>query len=239
MKKEIELQLKKPSSVALRYSTGVYANSRNPYNNSLSAGGYDLFLSIKTKREIDDNLLISSFIMFMTTYFYICDVRQKNIVAKALKEAMELQAENGWSYFLYTRVVEQSLSEQERKYASEIFTNGGYDKNIPYGIPPLDYNLERYSGSRLFRAAKYDFYITKTNNRVFDNFFMTMGNDIVLLPITIGMMQKAISDRISEAGRKTLYKCILDFLEKYNAKFSKIELVDLANKVLTDNQIKV
>ena len=219
----------------------VYANGGfykiTDMGKSRDTGGYDLYLSIKPKGEINDDLLIASFIMFLKAYFYACDTRQKNIVAQTLKELAESQSINSWSHLLYTRVVERALSEQEQKYVTEIFTKGHYDANLPYGIPPFRYKRGKYNGSRLFRADKYNFYITKSDNIILDHFFMTIGRDVVLLPITIGMMQKAIADLISETGKKTLYKSILNFLAGYNSNLSSIELLDLANKVLVENKV--
>ncbi len=204
------------------------------YSTNPSGRMGDCYLEIKTSREVDDNLLVASFILFLARYFLIADDRQKGTVAGVLNDSVTRSDENPLlPFLLYTEVTKHAVSETEREAIVSTFSSGYNLPTAPFGLPPLDYKVEVYRGRTL---AKYDFYISEASGHLYDWFYMSLGYDIILLPVTLGMMYKVVTDKLSPKGRKLLSKCILGFLDECQTTRGALELNSLANRVLAENQ---
>src|ERR1035437_7015900 len=84
----------------------------------------DFFVNIQTKtseQDVSENLIISSYLLFLARYFYICDDRQTDIVRDALLDYLKnFKNSSELSNKLFD-VVFQSLSEGEQKATVGLF----------------------------------------------------------------------------------------------------------------------
>lgn len=160
---------------------------------------------------LTDDLLIASYIMFLARYFYICDDRQVDIAQDFLLDSVRRsQKPNEIAAKLYETVF-KTLNPLEQDAAIKLFkiysrfTSG----------PPLTYS-EAKEPSHSY--AKYSFYVIESGSRLTSIFDMSAGPDVILLPLTIGILYEYVADKIRNKDKKEkLDRSIIDLLEGYNS----------------------
>jgi hypothetical protein len=172
------------------------------------------FVNIQTNHKgqfLSDDLLIASYIMFLARYFYICDDRQVNIVRDFLPDSVRRsQNPNEIVSILYERVF-KTLAPVEQDAAVKLFKI--YSRVT--SAPPLKYSEDKQP-SHLY--AKYSFYVIANGSRLTSIFHMSAGPDIILLPLTVGILYEYVVDKIQNRDKKgKLDQSIIDLLERHNS----------------------
>ncbi|MCX6813218.1 MAG: hypothetical protein NTV77_01885 [Candidatus Azambacteria bacterium] len=172
------------------------------------------FVKIQTyykEQSLQDDLLIAGYILFLARYFYICDDRQIKIVRDLLLDAVEkAEKPNAIAPKLY-EVIFQTLNKMEQGATIGLFEI--YNKFLP--IPPLTYSE---SEEPRHSFAKYSFFIfERPSDRMLTSIFhMSAGPDIILLPITIGILYEYVVNKIQDKEKKNkLNQSIIDLLKEY------------------------
>lgn len=171
------------------------------------------FVNIETihKRQIlPDDLLIASYILFLARYFFICDERQIDVVQDFLKNGIK-DKENVKLFGgnLY-EIIFQTLDESEKNATVTLF------KNLSViGVPPIFYAESKNPKNKF---AKYSFFVFEKNNKIVGStFHMSLGGDIVLLPLSVGILYSYVSEKLRDKDKiKKLDSCIVQLLESYN-----------------------
>lgn len=173
---------------------------------------YDKFfvqISAKYKEQnIKDDLLIASYILFLNRYFYICDERQVDIVRNVIRQKVVHDHFNPKELTpqIYNSVL-NTLYPGEQKVVGELYING---------IPPLTYKDEK-DWEPLRANAKYSFLVYERKGKIVDDFHMSFGPDIILLPITVGILYEYVIDKINDKSKRNkLDDAISDLLEAHN-----------------------
>lgn len=167
------------------------------------------FVKIKTIHKdqfMSDDLLIASYVLFLGRYFYICNDRQTDVIRDFLgrtigngnNDIKELSAE------IFATVVE-TLNPMEQHAVEKLFF---------MGIPPLVYS----EGEEPIRSyAKYVFLVFKKGEHLTSTFHMSMGPDIVFLPLTVAILYEFVVDKLGNKNKKQqLDGTIIDLLEAHN-----------------------
>lgn len=174
------------------------------------------FVKIQTNYKeqlLPDDLLISSYILFLARYFYICDDRQTNVIRDfLLEEIKKSQKPNEITFKLY-EVVLQTLNQTEKNATLGLFKI--YNRFLP--IPPLTFSEDeepRYS------FARYKFLVFERTggNGLVGVFHMSAGPDIILLPLTVGILYEYVINKLIDKNKKEkLNRSIIDLLENHKS----------------------
>lgn len=197
------------------------------------------FVKIQTNHKeqvLSDDLLIAGYILFLARYFFICDERQIKIVQNFLLNAIGgPEKPNTITPKLY-EIIFQTLSGSEQKATIGLFQI--YNRFLP--IPPLTYS-ENEEPKHSF--AKYSFFVFERpkDRNLISALHMSSGPDIILLPITVGILYEYVANKIqNEDKKRKLNQSIIDLLEEY--KFincrSPYGLVILPVAILAKNGFK-
>lgn len=190
------------------------------------------FVNIKTRQQgqsLPDGLLIASYILFLARYFYICDERQVDIVRNFLLEQIkESNKPNEITPRLY-EVIFQALSQTEKNVTLDLFRT--YSRVLP--IPPLTFS-EDEEPSHSF--AKYNFLVFERTggNGLSHIFHMSTGPDIILLPLTVGILYEYVTNKLRDKDKKEkLDNSIIDLLKKH----SVVDCRSIAGQTELPNEI--
>jgi len=168
---------------------------------------YLVLIQRKYKEEKNnDYLLIASYILFLSRYFYICDDRQIDVVRKILQEQVRGQGENinNITEKIYIAIF-HTLKPEEQKVVGKLYSGG---------TPPLKYSEDWLP---MNPNTKYSFLVFENKGILNENLHLSHGPDIILLPITVGILYEYVSDSFVDVGnRKILDKTIKDLLEAHN-----------------------
>lgn len=192
---------------------------------------YDQFVILiqsKYKEEqINDNLLITSYILFLSRYFYICDSRQIDVVRKTLHEQVISQDENlnKTAENLYLAVY-NTLTSQQKKAVHRL-----------YSMPPLKY-VDDWKPMK--PNTKYSFLVFEDNGILDENFHLSRSPDKILLPITVGILYEYVSSNFINANsRQKLNQVITDLLvahSQFDCRSLKV-FKELRLEILSRNNI--
>ena len=196
------------------------------------------FVKIQTNHKeqfLADDLSIASYILFLARYFYICDDRQTNIVRDFLSnEIKKSQKPNEITPKLY-EVVFQTLNQMEKDATIGLFKI--YNRFLP--IPPLTFSEDEEPRHSF---AKYKFLVfERAGGRGLASILhMSAGPDIILLPLTIGILYDYVVNKLRNKDKKeTLDHSLIDLLEKHkvvNCR-SMAGLNELPNEVIGNNNL--
>ncbi len=156
-------------------------------------------------------MLIAGYILFLARYFYICDDRQIKVVQSLLLNTITNAEKPGAITPKLYEIVFQTLSKAEQEATIGLFKI--YNRFLP--IPPLMYS-ESEEPKHSF--AKYSFLVFERPNDhlLTANFHMSSGPDIILLPITVGILYEYVVNKIQDKDKKNkLDQSIIDLLEEY------------------------
>jgi hypothetical protein len=194
---------------------------------------YSYFVQIKTVHKgqtLSDDLLITSYILFLARYFYICDKRQINIVRDLLiQEIGNIKSNPKELPAKVINIVRQTLNSWEQNAATKIFGL--------WGVPLVYSEDEEPNPSR----AKYSFLVYQQNGKLTSTFYMSAGPDIILLPQTIAILYGFVVDKLKNEDKKEkLNNSIIDLLKAYsqiNCRLSST-MKNLPLEILAKNNIQ-
>lgn len=171
------------------------------------------FVKIQTNHKeqfLSDDLLIAGYILFLARYFYICDDRQTNVVQDfLLNEIKESQKPGELAGKLFNTVF-QTLSKAEQDATIGLFKSLSF---LPVPEYPLTYSENE---EPKYSFAKYSFIVFEQNRSFISNFYMSSGPDIILLPLTIGVLYTYVVDKfIIKENKKKLDRLIIELLETH------------------------
>lgn len=196
------------------------------------------FVKIETKHKeqfLSDNLLISGYVLFLARYFFICDYRQIDVVRNfILDEIGKSKKSNEITPKLY-EVVFQTLNQIEKDAMFGLFKI--YNKFLP--MPPLTFSEDeelRYS------LAKYNFSVFErsSGNGLGHIFHMSAGPDIILLPLTVGILYEYVINKLRDKDKKEkLDSSIIDLLKNHSTVDcrSMAGQTELPNEVIIKNNL--
>jgi len=171
-------------------------------------------------------LLIGAFIAFLARYFYICDERQVGPMSQVTLKIDSYQDGDEVISTIYDTILE----------TLEPFERGAIKGLMPLGAPEM---VVREVGKQSDVLATYTLYVTNSKGRIGSIFHMSAGADIICLPLTVGMMYKAIVSKLSESDIVRLHKCIKDLTVTHgtNHPRSLRALTDVPSQVLELNHV--
>ncbi|MCG2699759.1 hypothetical protein L6274_01765 [Candidatus Parcubacteria bacterium] len=196
------------------------------------------FVKIQTEHKeqfLSDDLLIASYILFLARYFYICDDRQIDVVRNFLLEQIEKsQKFNEFTPKLYEAVF-QTLNQTEKDATLGLLKI--YNRFLP--IPPLVFSENEEPKHSL---AKYKFLVFEHagGNSLGHIFHMSSGPDIILLPLTVGILYGYIANKLQDKNKKgKLDNSIVDLLKKHSAVDcrSMAGQNELPNEIIRNNNL--
>lgn len=194
---------------------------------------YDLIsckIIIIDKIGISDNLLVSSYILFLARYFLICDDRQVDVMKKLLPLEIESNETKRLSTQNIYQAVLKTLNENEREVADTLFFTG---------VAPL---LCPDNAKQSKVLTDYSFVVFKQGMELRTIFNMSAGPDIVLLPLTVGIFYEFIVSRLRDKSKKELINnIIMQLLASYEANDCRsiTANIQLPNRILSENKIDV
>jgi len=165
-----------------------------------------LHITITQKeRPLSDDILIISYVLFLSRYFYICDARQISIMMNVVRSMMgnESAGRDDFLQKVYRSIFE-TLNEKEKDAVTKLgpsFYLLGY---LQVPTPEKTY-------------AKYKLVIAENKGHIGHLFHLSFGPDIIFLPLTVPIFYAFITDMLKDKHKKDkLDKCILDLLVAYN-----------------------
>jgi len=182
-----------------------------------------------------DDLLIASYILFLARYFYICDDRQVDVVRNfLLGEIGKSKKSNGITPKLY-EVVFQTLNQMEKDATLGLFKI--YNRFLP--MPPLTFSEDEEPRHSL---AKYKFLVFERSggNGLGHIFHMSAGPDIILLPLTVGILYEYVVSKLRNKDKKEkLDNSIIDLLKGHSTVDcrSMAGQTELPNEVIIKNNL--
>ncbi|MDD5547348.1 MAG: hypothetical protein PHN74_00385 [Candidatus Pacebacteria bacterium] len=192
-----------------RWITNIFKHKDNVLEWHFNYG--PSFVKVQTKYKeqfLADDLLIASYILFLARYFYICDDRQINIIKDSLLNSVKESEKPKEITVKFYKSIFHTLSQAEQNAVAALFRPFSF---LP--TPPLTYS-ENEEPKHSF--AKYSFLIFKIGNQLVANFHMSYGPDIILLPLTCGILYEYITNTIRNKDKKEkLDQSIIDLLEAY------------------------
>ncbi len=196
------------------------------------------FVKIETKYKeqfLPDDLLIAGYVLFLARYFFICDDRQIDIVRKfLLSEIGKSIKSNEITPKLY-EVVFQTLNQMEKDATLGLFKI--YNRFLP--MPPLTFSEDEEPRNSL---AKYSFLVFERSggNGLGHIFHMSAGPDIILLPLTVGILYEYVVNKLRNKDKKEkLDNSIIDLLRGHSAVDcrSMAGQTELPNEVIIKNNL--
>lgn len=171
------------------------------------------FIQIKTihrEQSLSDGLIIASYILFLARYFYICDERQISVISNFLHDAIKKSEKSNKLAGRIYEIVFKTLNPMERDATIKLFQI--YSRFV--GLPPLEYSEDEKEPSHSY--GKYKFFVFESNGQLNSIFHMSAGPDIILLPITVGILYEYVVKKLRNKKKKeSLDRSILDLLETY------------------------
>lgn len=173
------------------------------------------FVRIQTNHKeqfLPDDLLIAGYILFLARYFYICDDRQIDVLRNFLLEEIgKSQKANEITPKLY-EVIFQTLNQMEKDATLGLFKI--YNRFLP--MPPLTFSEDEEPRHSF---AKYKFLVFERSggNSLGHIFHMSAGPDIILLPLTVGILYEYVVNKLRDKDKKEkLDNSIIDLLKNHS-----------------------
>jgi len=151
--------------------------------------------------EQETTYLVAAYLLFLARYFFICDKRQIKPVGTRLAEYIRTGAPPDQLASALFETVHGTLNQNEKRAVAGLFS-------FP-NVPPLTYTDEPTLGAKL---AQYTLTTYKTGDIWSIDFHMSAGPDVVLLPITVGILYHYVSDKIEDNKKPVLNDCISQLL---------------------------
>lgn len=199
------------------------------------------FVKIQTihkEQFLADDLLIAGYILFLAQYFYICDERQVDVVRNfLLSNAGKQKSTKLMGAELFEKVF-NTLTLQERDAVVKLSRIWG--QGIAPGLPFLYSEDEEPRHS----FAKYKFLVFERpgGKGLGHIFHMSAGPDIILLPLTVGILYEYVVSKLRDKDKKEkLDNSIIDLLEGHSVIDcrSMAGLTELPNEVIRNNNLLI
>jgi hypothetical protein len=145
--------------------------------------------------------LIITYILFLSRYFFICEERQTKPVSSRLAEYIKRAGSGDQLAGILLETVHATLNQKEKGAVVGLFSFRN--------LPPLTYTEGTNTGAKM---AQYTLTTYKRGDRWSIDFYMSAGPDIILLPITVGILYEYVSDKIGAEYRAVLDSCISQLL---------------------------
>lgn len=142
-------------------------------------------------------LLVIAYLLFVGRYFFICDKRQTNVVRQALREEIQKDIDSSTLPYRLFEAAYSTLTQGEKEAVRQLFT---------MGIPPSTFTEGKEPAHSL---AKYSFLIFLHHGEPYGNFHMSFGPDIVLLPITLGILCSFVTSKVTGRNKTLLQNGII------------------------------
>lgn len=183
------------------------------------------FFDIKiSNRKAIDELLIMSYILFLSRYFFICDDRQRHLMKKLLEKELVKKSYNFDN--LMNKVgalVYGTLDDSERVVLTDLATQ---KIALPCEVGPSKGSL-----------GKYDFKVVMSDIGLGSIFDMSLGMDIVLLPRLTVIFYGYVRNNLENVEHMEMFfRAIRLFFNSVNSPDEYLDqevFVDLPQKIAT------
>ena len=155
-------------------------------------------------QEQELTYLMDAYLLFLSMYFYICDKRQIAPVGKLLAEYARKSAPPDQLASVLLEIVRASFDKTQKATFADLFK---YPK-----LPPLTYVENEGDIDRIERVGRYVVTIYKRRGRWLQDLQVSAGLDIILLPITVGILYHYVTDKIGVENRAVLDTCISELI---------------------------
>lgn len=190
------------------------------------------FVKIETNYKgqfLCDDLLIASYILFLAKYFYICDNKQVDVVRNFLLEEIEKSEKPNIVTVKLYELIFQTFNQRDKNIINKFLPN-----------PPLTFSEDE---EPVRSVAKYTFSVFKHSN---DNglghiLHMSFGPDILLLPLTVGILYEYVVDKLEDKGKKEkLNNLVIEMMKKHSSVDCRSikGQNELPNEIIKDNDLK-
>ncbi len=182
----------------LRLLSNLFQHKDNVLEWHFNYGSFLVKIQTTHKDKVlSDQLLIASYILFLARYFYICDDRQTDVVRDVLLDSLKKSHNPGELASILLGATFQTLNQREQEAANGLF-NSSF---IPVPEFPLTYSENEDPRHSL---AKYSFLVFEHGGSPVANFYMSSGPDIILLPLTVGILYEYVVDKIKDKEKKKI-----------------------------------
>lgn len=179
----------------------LFRRSNNVLEWHLNFGKSSINIRTVTQEAPTEALLISAYLLFVGRYFFICDQRQEHSARQALKEIAEEKTDTKIAALHLYEAIHGTLNDGEKGAVSSLFM---------MGIPPIVVTQNEEPANSL---AKYSFLIFVRNQELYGNLHLSFGPDIVLLPISLGVLYDFVAANVTGRNKQLLKNGVLALLE--------------------------
>jgi len=189
-------------SVPFRWLSGVLYRKHAAIRLQIAYGSGRAYITSQCESDQQEfKYLVVAYLLFLSRYFFICDERQTEPVANRLAEYVKRAGSDDQLAGVLFETVHATLNQNEKNAVAGLFSFRN--------LPPLTYAEGTNAGARI---AQYTVTTYKTGDRWSIDFYMSAGPDIVLLPITVGILYQYVFDKIGADYRTVLNSCISELL---------------------------
>ena len=156
-------------------------------------------------RELGANLLLSSYVLFLARFFYICDEREIEPMRQFVSAMAQGQYKQEELVLHAWDSVIPHLSEEEAKNATALYSGN----MMP--LPPLTFSENKdITGS----ITQYRLELYRINEGFGHKFYLSVGPDIILLPLLVAYYYQYVSSKLKTNEEISFFNdLILDFLD--------------------------
>lgn len=186
----------------------LFKRNNNILEWHLNFGKIFVGITTKSKNDPTDKLLIAALLLYIGRHFYICEENQEYLIRETFKNDVINQSNPADVALHLSEAAYSTLSAAEQQAFNEFFRVGP----IPVGLPPFSFTENEEPENSI---AKFSFHIFRQNNELFGNFFMsTFSPNLILLPITLGILYALVESKLAKRNKNALRNGILTLLEK-------------------------
>jgi hypothetical protein len=215
-----------------RWLFSAYARTHSLLRIQITFGwGRASIISQCKSQEQELTYLMVAYLLFLSKYFYICDKRQLGPVSDLVAKYARESAPPDQLASVLLETVRASFDKIENAAFADQFK---YPK-----LPPIFVEHEPATDriDRIELIGRYAVTIFKRGGRWLDDLQVSRGFDIVLLPITVGILYQYVTDRIGAQNRTLLDTCISELITEQafsNGRFLR-DATRIANAVIAKN----
>jgi hypothetical protein len=169
--------------------------------------------------------LIVAYILFLSQYFYACDKRQVQPVAKCFADHIESRASRYQIADSLLATIRKTLNIQEARAYEDLF-------RYPF-LPPMIYTEGTATGRK---EAKYTIATFRRGQNWSCHLRTSMWMNLILFPLAVGLLYQYVTDTVDEDEREILDTCLTQFLGELESSDYR-SLREGANMVLANTVI--
>lgn len=191
-------------------------------------------IKMETKEDVvSDELLITAYLLYLSRYFYVCDERQVDAV-RGFYILIKDDTKPGNATYQMFDLLLTTLNAAERNAAIQTFSSFVGPSSIP-AIPAE----EEFEGKTF---GRYFFSIYKTGSNLRSYFTMSLGLDIILMPLSTVLLYIFVLYKFKDKNsRKLLDHVIQEMLDMHGRVNYRSLLVskDLPLEIIKNNSILI